>query len=529
MRRTPVVLFLLLFLAGSTAAVTSAGAIHLPSHPFRGEMPVAPLTTNASQTNKTSLAAVMGALEMSGNGSGTFAFSGTSLALATEIGRLEVYLVGDNKSARNPANLLQGGRIPAAIYSNVSLVVSNNATVYYLAPEALHTVSVSADFGIGLVLHSPDDLGGAIPGLREAPSLAWFAPSAFHAEMAKGEQSSTLFARDANTTLTVFGPNATRLQNYTGATHVFRLVEGARVLMGARQALYPLDGNLTSTFRPAPRAQVAKHFDPVGLPDALGTFFGNATNPPKLPFDARTLAALRAAAPVLDGAVVATFQGNVTVGADSRTLGGLTLYRFDALTLRDGPGDDRLLYEGRGPFLLAGSQLYSTQRVWGRALPVPLLSIVLWVLAGAALVASFLLKPFVGPTPAAAAAPLWAISLGVHLGLAVVGFVLWDFEIRRFFGTSLLAILFGPDTGGGYLTPTVAAVELLPYTLATFFFGQPIKYLVNSVLRLLSFKRAFGIGRGLGHLATWGLGAPFIPVFLNSIVGLLVSRLAPGV
>jgi hypothetical protein len=68
-------------------------------------------------------------------------------------------------------------------------------------------------------------------------------------------------------------------------------------------------------------------------------------------------------------------------------------------------------------------------------------------------------------------------------------------------------------------------MEIITFSLATLLFGMPIRFLVNSGLKLGGLKKARGVGKGVGNLAVWGLGAPFIPFMLNGVVGTIIDAL----
>jgi hypothetical protein len=66
---------------------------------------------------------------------------------------------------------------------------------------------------------------------------------------------------------------------------------------------------------------------------------------------------------------------------------------------------------------------------------------------------------------------------------------------------------------------------MVPFAIAAVLFGLPMRFITNGALKLGGLKRAGGFGKGVGNLAIWGIGAPFIPLllnpFLSPVVGLL--------
>lgn len=175
--------------------------------------------------------------------------------------------------------------------------------------------------------------------------------------------------------------------------------------------------------------------------------------------------------------------------------------------------------------VLAGDAIYTEKTVVGpRFFPLPVLSIVLWLFAALAIVLGFVLKPFFPAHPANAAPAVRWSAFALHVLGIVLGLLLWDFEMRSFFGTSVLTMVFGG--GGGQALGAVFGLQSLGFSLALLLFGLPVRYVFNSVLKLSNLKRARGVGRGLAYVSAWGLGAAYLPVFLNVFVGLVADRLA---
>jgi hypothetical protein len=136
-----------------------------------------------------------------------------------------------------------------------------------------------------------------------------------------------------------------------------------------------------------------------------------------------------------------------------------------------------------------------------------------------------MLKPIVAASQISAFGAIRLVGILFHVLALVLAFILWDFELKHFLGTSLLGIFTSGGLGQGTALIITAFFELVPFGMAGLMFGLPVRFVVNNGLKLGGLKKAGGIGKGVGNLATWGLGAPFIPFFLNGIVGPIISAL----
>ncbi len=115
------------------------------------------------------------------------------------------------------------------------------------------------------------------------------------------------------------------------------------------------------------------------------------------------------------------------------------------------------------------------------------------------------------------------IALGFHILLLIMAFYLWDREINRLFGKSLIPLLIssGNEIFNASLTNPfifIAPLELIPWSISILLIGLPIGISINSVLKIWGLREGKGIGKGIGAMAIWFIGASYIIFFLNAII-----------
>jgi hypothetical protein len=114
------------------------------------------------------------------------------------------------------------------------------------------------------------------------------------------------------------------------------------------------------------------------------------------------------------------------------------------------------------------------------------------------------------------------ITLVVHILLLITAFYLWDCEINCLFGKSLIPLITEKRIFNIALTNPlifIAPIELIPWFICIALIGLPIRILINSILKIWKIDReGKGIGKGIGDMATWFIGAGYILFFLNIII-----------
>lgn len=502
LRPASAVLALLLFLP-------SAAAVLVPDHGFSGEI-IAPSSGDSEAAQH--LALMTGALSITGTEQGVFSASGTTDAKITGIDRLEVFRHVNGKA---PPSRPQ-------TFRTVDLLVADDTTIVYFVGEAAHAYTVRSDFVMVVPLDPPDDYKDL--KFEANTSLALVGGADLEATMSV-PGDALLLTNSANASFEVVSEDGNRT-TFEGKDWAFRVGLRGTLSLSATQLVVPFAAkDSTARLTPGGEAIAKERFDINQLVQAFQQASPDSTaTPPSL--DAGIADQFRAGAAIFDGVILGQPQGTTTLGGQARATTGFMLYRFDALELTAGETRGSVLYEGAGPFLLAGDALYTTKTALGpSAFSFPVVSLVLWVLAAGALVVGRFVQPFVPANSTSAAAPLRLTGILVRIGAGILVFVLWDLETQHFLGTSILGILFGSGSAQGVTFGAVLGVELITLSLAAFYFGLPIRFLTNTALKLGQLKRARGVGKGVGYTAAWGLGAAHFALLLNPFIGLFVDSL----
>lgn len=133
--------------------------------------------------------------------------------------------------------------------------------------------------------------------------------------------------------------------------------------------------------------------------------------------------------------------------------------------------------------------------------PVPVVSLLLWLVAAAAL-AFFVVKR---PPKDKAPLPLRLAAAATHVVVFLGVFVLWDRSFASTFGVSFLTML-GED-GPWQVLLGVLAVQMLPWGLAALLFALPVRIAVGVAVRHFARKKGmkgFAEAAGLVFLAALG-------------------------
>lgn len=217
-------------------------------------------------------------------------------------------------------------------------------------------------------------------------------------------------------------------------------------------------------------------------------------------------------AEVMNGALLRIpLDGNASVEET------FALVRFDALAIEAG-SQDRLSWSGVSPLAVQNGQVVGAPDLVGVGFfALPLWSIILWVVAIGLWIARLVVQPpkeherwdrykWVG----------WVFGAVAF----VVLFVLWDFEVRHVWGTSL----FSTDAGGAGLGVT-AAVQLAPLLYVLFAAAAPIRMILKNGLLLSKQGTFMGVSTGIGYLMAYVLGATLLLAYVELIVSAVMENL----
>lgn len=177
----------------------------------------------------------------------------------------------------------------------------------------------------------------------------------------------------------------------------------------------------------------------------------------------------------------------------------LTLIRFDSLEATGGP---TVAARGSGPLHIADGRVQNAPALIGFAIfQLPWWSYLLWALAIGGIVARIVLK---APKQNERWDRLKWIGWIVGPLAAILFLVLWDQEVRRILGVSLLSGV----TGEAFLT--VAALELLPLAFVAFAVVTPLRIVLQSASRLAKQGTFMGLAGPAATLLGFLLGATLL-------------------
>lgn len=511
----------------------SASALLVPSLDFLGNFVATDVFGAVDREGKEGipdLALFMGEAKANGTEDGLFLFVDVEEGVVENASRVEVYDTSGDLSAVDQEEFLRTSRPIHKAFNNATIRLPRGGNAsFVVAADAPVNFTAASPYALGMVVRPPQDLGSDAIDFAATRGLALLGSDCrFDSTLVDNstvEEHLLLFVPGNQTR--IFVSNATSNGTFTGDQFVYVVQDSAAVHVRGGAVLVPFEGNVTAEFRPADANRLESGFDLSAIDRLTGSFKTEGeSNESKNLIPAEIADNLDVIAPILNGALVGKLNGTFSLGAKPVDLGDFTFLRYSHLTV-DGLNSTVVTYQGSGRFLLVGDGLATTKTVAALGpLRLPALSIFLWVLAGAAIALGFVLKPFVRPEQIGAFGLIRLVGWIFH-GLALlVALLLWDGEIKSLLGTSLLTIFTGGAGGQGVALAIVGAFELVPLTFAFLFFAYPVRFVVNSLLKLGGIKKARGIGKGVGDLAAWGLGAPFIPVFLNVVVGALLKGIS---
>lgn len=525
----------LALLLGLLGLVPGASAAIVPSHFFEGLAHVSDLEQLGGNEGSGNSDVLLwtGAAAATGPERGLFLFLSNDRAVVSNVTRVEVYDSSGNAASIDPKEFNQTRRPIHKAYEDATITFPRHGTFLAYAESRALEFDAATPFAFSLAIRPPADLGGGVINITENREVVLVGNhTRFDGQMRGASSTALLLSTDATRPVAIAGGG--KAGNFTGNKFVYRIYQNADFDTQGQGIGLPLRGNTSVTFTPAEGKDFRDNFNLTAINDVVQEISkstkaasGNSTqDEPKdlLPKDlAETIGSI---GPFFNGALLGHINGTFSFAGRDRTPGDITLLRYSTFTVGPGLNTTSMSYEGRGRFLLVGDRLASTQSVANVGpIPMPVISIVLWLLAIGAIVAGFLLKPFTPPP-----LPLFGFTRLIgwiaHGVLLLISLLLWDHEIKVLIGSSLLTLFANGAFGQGVALAIIGSFEIVPLILAFAFFGYPVRFLVNSGLKLVGLKRARGIGKGLGDLAAWLLGAPFIPVFLNVVVGALLKAIS---
>lgn len=512
----------------ASLVVPTATAAFVPKHSFATGLPANQFGNQTQEDALDRLGFVTGKIAWEADARGLFAFTDTGTFQALNIDRLDVF----NQSAMHDPQL-QRQRPSGPVFhqfSDVSIRATAQSSLYLVPDDVGIAYACESEFSLATFLQVPSDLFDASEGTLIGPHMMSSGQDQTCQMQQSAETRETFVAMlDKNSTIVV-DPSGEDPKNFTGTDWLFQIRGTPSYDARAAGVLTPFQGAPSGLVSPYGGTDVGERFTLKPMQQMLGNLGGDEENATENEDD--PLGALRQIAPVLDGVLLGNLSQPVTVDGEPFQEAGWAFFRFDRLELAGGPEVNEVSVTGQGRLILVDGELYDERSaVELGPLHIPILSILLWLVAAGAIVASIFLKPFVGADNVKSFGLIRLLGLIFHILAIVAAFVLFDLEVKAVLGTSLLTILFAGGGGQGVALGLVAFFQLLPFGLAVVFFGLPMRFLANAALRFGGLKSAKGFGKGVGNLATWGLGAIYLRVLLGGFLGIaldLLGGLTPG-
>lgn len=464
-----------------------------------------------------------GAVGLDGEARGGFMASGVREVVLRDVPTL---VVTDRDESGRPRN---------TTFQGADLVVHQGTLVWTFGDGGGLDLDVAAPYGMGLALPrlpvptgASDGPGALLVGPTVDGSLSWNGARAslvlLSAEASILDASGSPVAgwdrRAVNPGAAQSGADPSTLSLLLTATGRFQGAAHARILgaaMGGAEdvamSVSPADEDLF--------AETLDALEELGelAPDPRGDDVLGQGNP---------LRQLQPFSGVLNGALVISggAGGDASLEVLESTFGGEP-YDVGALALVRGPmtvrWDEAAMRVEGTPAVALSRQGFTAEEPATVGL-FPLVAVVLWAVAAAAIVVYFVKRP---PKPDARFFGMRAVSFLVHVVALALAFWWWDHSFAQTFGTSFLTLL---QDGSGLQDwgrlGTVFAIETLPWGLAVLCFALPVRIALGVALRYLGKGTAFkGVAKAGGFVALGLLGPLYALWLLNTVVGLVLPAL----
>ncbi len=520
-------------LLAASFALPTATATFVPKHEFTTGLPANEFGNDTQENPFDRLAFVTGRLVWDGDSRGVFAFSDAASFQGLTIDRLDVY----NQSAIQDAQ--QGRARPTGPvfqqFFDVSIRATAGSSLFLVPDDVGIAYSCQSDFSITTFLQLPPGLFDASEGTINGTHLMSSGQDQTCDLQQSGETLETFLALLNENSTIVVDPSGDDPKNFTGTDWLFQVRGTPSYDARADGVLAPFQGTAGGLVTAYGGTDVSDRFSIEPMQRMLENLVADdedANADPDGQGEDDPLDSLRQIAPVLDGVLLGNLSQPVTVDGEPFRDAGWAFFRFDRMELAAGPAANEVSLAGESRLILVDGELYDERNaIHFGPLHVPVLSVILWVMAAGAIFASYSLKPLVGASNVKSFGLIRLLGFIFHILALVAAFILFDVEIKAVLGTSLLTILFTGGGGQGVSLGIVAFFQLLPFGLAALFFGLPMRFIANAALRFGGLNSAKGFGKGVGNLATWGLGAIFLRVLLGGFLALaldIMSGLAPG-
>jgi hypothetical protein len=511
-----------------------ANALFLSEKPFQTSVRAKSLTGsgNGSEPSLQDLAFFTGSSNWEGEDRGVFGFVDTMTLSVTSIERVEVFNVTALSSAVAKHKRPSGSALQE--FTDASITLKQHSSVLLLADDARINYACKSPFGIALPILMPNDIFDSAAAAVEGPHLLTSGRDG-ECSMKQAVRTdltdATLLNNQSVAIVSGMRNGAQETAEFKGTDWAFRLHGEPNYAAQAEGVITPFKSSAKATYAPYGGGDLEQRFGLDALQTLVDAMGGgkseNASASQDSGFD-QLIETVRSIAPVLNGVFVGNMTSAAVVESKVFKAQGWAFVRFKSMgVLQSSSGGDDLALSANARLILVDRDLYATQsKVDMGPLSIPTLSIILWILAIGAIVASIFMRPFVGAEQIKTYGFMPLLALVFHLLALVAAFILWDFEVKAFLGTSLITLFLGGATGEAAALGLVGLFQVLPFGLAMLFFGYPLRFITNAALKLGGLRKAKGIGKGVGNLAAWGIGAAFLPVLLGGFLAMALGLLS---
>jgi hypothetical protein len=504
----------------------SVEAFLVPKYDFSAEIPALSVSSNktrggpGAQINFTMLT---GAYRGGGTIAGAFtlvdAVAGGSV---TNTERIDVINTQDKEGAiarfsQGKCQTVSQCGVERSFAAGTMTLDDNSTLIFYSEKTPLHH-NITTPFGIGVFVNASQALRNSQLGNVSLTHSLLVVGEAVTITGKLASATDSFYAVLANPNVTVTVGDAQGSQTYKGQQYLFRFHGTPTFSMQGTGVGAPFVNGTVGVFKRADAADLEAGFRPEHLNTAVRALGGRDILLPSLSKGLRDLG------PILNGVLLGRAADPIVNGEEANAT-DLAIVRFSKGILV--PLNTSAMLSAQTEFILLGNQgFYTDQDSLNLGfMRVPPLSLLIWTIAAIAIVLGFVLRPMLASAQPGAFGGIRILGWIFH-GLALaIAFILWDQEIKNFLGTSFLTVWTDSAFGKGVVLTITAVLELLSFMIAGLLFGMPIRFIVNSGLKLGGLKKARGVGKGIGNLATWGLGAPFIPFVLNGFVSGIIDAL----
>lgn len=516
---------LVLAALGLSVILPTADAGLLPAFEFR--LYVRPIQLQAeggegNETNDVEFTLLTGRVATLGRETGLYAFVNTFSGGFADATRIEVINTQDQEGAVARAIRGECSGEQCAVeraFTNAGLQMGPNASLVLYSAEVAINHTEQSSFAIGTLIDPSAQFNeSAGLDLEIGTSMLFVGQRvASIGEVVSPTNEVYAILPNENSTVTIQGLEGTNA--YRGSQYVFRFYGQPRFDMRASGVLIPFQNETRAQFMAASGAELKSDFQPEALNAVLQSLgLGGELVPPDATDD------LRSFAPILNG----VFFGSADepfVNDELAESVALAVVRFPLVEVT--PREGGATVAGRAEFILLGEEGFYTTKTAAALGPVavPSLAVILWVVGLGAIIAGFVLKPILAGPQLGGFGAIRLLGWVFHLVALVLAILLWDQEIKAFLGTSLITLFASGATGQGAVLAVTLFFEVVTFLVATALFGMPVRFLVNSGLKLGGLKKARGVGKGVGNLAVWAIGTPFIPLILNGFVAAVFEAL----